>query len=135
MKQNNDKQLAIDFDHHLKSIMKQLSSEVVNEHTNKDICVLKSKKGLMELLVVKALEYIKITDSEMASQIVGDIIEQYRYLVEQSLYLVQQQPPPQVNDNQSNNKAASNEIYVLRKQINEKDKQIHDVTIQAEKLN
>lgn len=47
MNKNNDKQLAIDFDHHLKAIMKQLSTEVVSEHTNKDICVLKSKKGLM----------------------------------------------------------------------------------------
>lgn len=64
MKGNNDKQMAVDFDTHLKLVMSQLSKDLAQDKSqSKDLCILKSKQSLMSLLVSKTVEYLKAVDT------------------------------------------------------------------------
>lgn len=75
MKGNNDKQLASDFDKHLKRVLTQLSFDLKQEGaaSNKDTSIIKAKKSLMDILVTKTVEYLKVTDSEAVADIIHEI--------------------------------------------------------------
>ena len=43
----------------------------------------------MSILIEKIGEYLKVTDSESASDIILEISKQYDFLIDQSLYLLE----------------------------------------------
>jgi hypothetical protein len=75
IEKNMDKQLAEDFDKHLKNVMVYLSSKLSvpdNSNLNKAVAVLDTKKALFDICFDKANEYMSQTDqaaSEIYSQL------------------------------------------------------------------
>ena len=71
MRGNSDRELASDFDSHLKRTMSQLSNELkrTNSHNNihlKNTHVIRAKKELMEILVLKFQEYFERAGSSLS---------------------------------------------------------------------
>lgn len=67
--QDNDKNLAEDFDRHLKNVMTELNESITTDDPNhvKNANLLKAKFSLYEICFTKAVEYMKSMDEEVGS--------------------------------------------------------------------
>lgn len=72
VEKNHDKALAEDFDHHLKSVMYDLSMSLKNDVPTpvKNANILKAKMSLYDICFIKANEYLK-----KSNEVIGNIYE------------------------------------------------------------
>jgi hypothetical protein len=83
----SDRQMAMDFDNHLKQVMNSLSNEIKkekqpNNNTNRHLHIIRAKKQLMDILVVKMAEYLREVDSQVSGDIVQELCKQFGNLID-----------------------------------------------------
>ncbi|CDW80904.1 UNKNOWN [Stylonychia lemnae] len=129
MKGNSDRQLASDFDEHLKLTMNQLTNEIRKSNTpgnqnNKTTHILNAKKRLIDIIVNKYSEYLTQTDSKLAGDVLSEVARQYVQLVDQTIHSLSLSNQVQKADDSQ-----------LKRIIQEKDQNLQDMTKEAERLN
>lgn len=69
--------------------MSRLAADIKGASSQqKQAAVLRTKKGLMEIIVNKFSEYLRLTDSQLSGDIIFDCQKQYSQIIDQSLNLL-----------------------------------------------